>query len=378
MSRVRKTINSRFIGTFVNEMFAILLGIGMGSIVFSEGFSLTDPLGLASAVFVVVVVALYWWDWIDSVEQQVLSSRREFLIDLAMAFVFLMLFAFYGQPISLAAVFIALACLDLLWVANSCYECACLGKISPARITVAILRKLGAVAVFTGGYFVLRGFSDILPPFIQFAVVVVCFAVVRILFFSHIRRIRAVVLRTATAADVERIAEIHNSHVLRREDSLSGDGFLLSPTSEEDIQRKLNDPSRSILVAATIKNAVVGFVEVTERLPTGELATVSWRSEDVKEKFDGGDHCHVLCVAVAREYLGRGCGQMIYHRLRQRFPKATLSAFIATSPVENSGSLTFHLHQGFEEVGVFQKPELYGLKNYKSVLVADLSSKTGQ
>lgn len=182
MSQPTKETQSRFIGTFVNAIYAIVLSIGMGNIVFSDSFLLTDYLDLASAGFVVVVVAGYWWDWVDSVQEQVLSSLREFLIDLSMAFVFLTLFAFYDQPVTLAALFIALTCLDLLWVANSCYEHARSEAMSAIDMFVPLLRKMGAIAVFTILYLALRATGDTLHYAFQLVAVMVCFTVVRLSF----------------------------------------------------------------------------------------------------------------------------------------------------------------------------------------------------
>lgn len=115
---------------------------------------------------------------------------------------------------------------------------------------------------------------------------------------------------------------------------------------------------------------------MTQRaVPQQEIADVLWDSPDARKEFEEGPHCHILQVGVAAEHMGKGGGRAIYRRLREHFPGAILSAFIAVAPVENSRSLEFHLKQGFQQVGIFDKPEYHGLRDYRSVLVVDFSRK---
>lgn len=139
----------QIIGTFISDLYAILVSAGIGSVVLRENFN-PDDVGdfsfrLGAAVFVVGVVISYWWDWAKNIERKVDTNSLELTIDLLILVVFLLMFAFYDRPEILATLLVALSAFDLWWVRNHCHSIGSQPEITPRRW---IVRKIVALAIF--------------------------------------------------------------------------------------------------------------------------------------------------------------------------------------------------------------------------------------
>jgi len=123
-------VKKKFIGEFVNGVYGILLGFGLGNVgsnLFENSGQLNDnPVLFVSKViiflFVTVVVCLYWWDWNENIESKVKSSFTEFIIDMFILFTLESLFFVFEKPVGLAFLFFILSILNLIWVLNFLWE----------------------------------------------------------------------------------------------------------------------------------------------------------------------------------------------------------------------------------------------------------------
>ena len=80
---MKETVNGKFINIFVNEMYAILIGIGIGNVLFAQKLDLSNIPDVIMALFVTSVVLLYWWDWTEYLEDNIVTTKRELIIDFA-------------------------------------------------------------------------------------------------------------------------------------------------------------------------------------------------------------------------------------------------------------------------------------------------------
>ncbi len=119
----------RFIGTFVNNVYGILMGFGFCNVVrdifFGEGEG-EQQIWLASQIamsaFIIIVVCLYWWDWSENIESKAQSTFNEFTIDIMILFTLEFLFFLFENPKRLAILFLVLSILNFMWVLNFLWE----------------------------------------------------------------------------------------------------------------------------------------------------------------------------------------------------------------------------------------------------------------
>ena len=73
-------LQSRFVSHFVDQMYVILIGLGIASIAFSLDLESHPFFHLLMSLFVTTVALIYWWDWKDYFENDVISSKSEFVV----------------------------------------------------------------------------------------------------------------------------------------------------------------------------------------------------------------------------------------------------------------------------------------------------------
>ena len=118
---------NRFIGDFVNTVYAIFLGFGFVGImknIFSSNIALRIAIDnlkffqLVMAFFAIIVICLYWWDWSENIEDKVKSTFPEFIIDIGILFTLLMILFQFDNPLTVTKLFFMLSFWNLIWVVN--------------------------------------------------------------------------------------------------------------------------------------------------------------------------------------------------------------------------------------------------------------------
>lgn len=119
--------DKQFIIDLVNTVYGIILGFGFVEIIrgiFSNkialSFSPSNPIffQMVMALFVIIVVCLYWWDWSENIETKVKTTFPEFFIDMGILFMLLMILFNFDDPLTLIILFFILSTWDLLWAIN--------------------------------------------------------------------------------------------------------------------------------------------------------------------------------------------------------------------------------------------------------------------
>lgn len=187
------------------------------------------------------------------------------------------------------------------------------------------------------------------------------------------------VFREAENNNIPAIVNIHNSSVRRKPGwwgqlrrflgmSLPDRGFLLTPTTEEEVSQKLASSAR-YFVATNSDHKVVGFVTLLQPIISDAMLNqMIWKDESFKTKIANENHFYINIVATRLDCMGKGVARFMYESLYQLFPNAYFSAFVVTQPIINNRSLIFHQKQGFEQIGVFRSEKVLDLENYESVL----------
>lgn len=184
-----KESESRFVVTFVNQMYVILLGIGIGN-VFLRDFALAEFDKAVAAIFVIIVVVFYWLDWVEGVEHSVSTTKGEFWIDLLILLSLVPLFAYYHEPIILALLFLWLGVVGLLWRINHYWiDAHCTASQLPHKL----FQKVYALLVYAVSFIAVRfisiqlssRLSSTATKLLQLTVIAVAFAVVYRFFFRE-------------------------------------------------------------------------------------------------------------------------------------------------------------------------------------------------
>lgn len=120
---------TNFINNYVNCVYGIVLGFGFVHIIeeiFSEEYSGQFTLSfsfqifyqLVMALFVIIVVCLYWWDWVENINNQAKSTFLELIIDMGIGFTLLLILFSFNDSLGLIKLFIILSIFNLGWVIN--------------------------------------------------------------------------------------------------------------------------------------------------------------------------------------------------------------------------------------------------------------------
>jgi L-amino acid N-acyltransferase YncA len=393
---------SRFVAVFVNEMFAILLGLGLVEVFFSSGFQLTNPVDVISLSFVVSVVIFYWWEWSESIDEQFVTTARDFVINLLILCVFFLMFRSFCSPLTLAGLLIVLALLDLVWVTNFVITTRLFRHASRGVMARWFARKFLAILVFVGSYQAIVHWTDeaarmqteatgvhesvllgdTAPALLEGAererasilavlLVAVPFYVVRWTCFGVVKRMPRIVVSEACPCqeDIDDIVRIHNQYVHGDDLQAGAEGFLLQRLSRRMVKKEMEREGIVFHLVATVGGRVIGYAKVGSVLPP-ECDAVRWQDPDIRETLQQevreGRHTHVYAVALDRRETGKHHAMRLYRRLRTIYGGHGFSAFVATDPTLNLPSLGFHQKMGFVDVGTYENPSYLGIENYRS------------
>lgn len=122
-----------FINQFVNTVYGIILGTGVVNSASQvkkwcpsenvhDASILLALFSVISLIFIVVVVCVYWWDWVANVGYRAKNTGLEFTIDISILLSLECLFFSFEYPPVFSGMFFLLSILNLFWVYNFRFE----------------------------------------------------------------------------------------------------------------------------------------------------------------------------------------------------------------------------------------------------------------
>ncbi|MDY6799837.1 MAG: GNAT family N-acetyltransferase [Bacteroidota bacterium] len=357
----KKVRNNKFIGAFVNEMYAILLGIGLGNVLFVQQIDLNNKFELLMGLFVTGIVLLYWWDWTEFLGDNVVSSKAEFIIDFLILINLEVLFLFYNKPENIALIFILLALLDFAWVIN--YIIQNKGNYI-AKNKTWISEKIVALVLFTTLYFLLKyTFSDI-ELIYKGLTTILTFILVRKISFKQLKNAPRYSLEIAKPEDYEVIAEINNSYF----DPEKNKAFMITEMTEDIILERIHKNYRYYVLRKFGNEEILGFVELSNTVGVDILSRVNWKTDKFKKQIlENNDNLlYIEKVAVDKSYKKQGVGEALYKNLFAKYSNNSFYAFVMDKPYTNEISMNFHKKLGFEEAGILKLDKFKDFKDYQS------------
>jgi len=142
------------------------------------------------------------------------------------------------------------------------------------------------------------------------------------------------VVRSATAADIAAILEIHNQGILDRIATLD----LEPHTYEQKAAWFQSHGAREPILVACEQERVVGFVALTKFSPRRCY-----------------QHIATLTIYVRREFRGQGVGSRLLGAVIQEARAIGLSKIILSAFPFNEGAIALYRRFGFRQVGVYEQ-----------------------
>ena len=333
----KKVKNNKFIGAFVNEMYAILLGIGLGNVLFVQQIDLSNKFEILMGLFVTGVVLLYWWDWTEFLSDNVVSSKSEFIIDFLILINLEVLFLYYNKPYNLSFIFILLAILDLSWVIN--YIVQNKGNYI-AKNKTWIAEKIVAIVLFTTIYILEKYTLSEFDLIYQGLAVIITFILVRKISFKQVKNAPRYSLDIAKPDDFKIIAEINNSYF----DPEKNKAFMITEMTEDIIHERIQNNFKYYVLRKFGNDEILGFVELSDSVGDDILNQVNWRNDKLKNQILGnnGDLLNIEKIAIDKAYKKQGVGEALYKNLFAKYNNSSFYAFVMDKPYTNEISMNFH------------------------------------
>jgi L-amino acid N-acyltransferase YncA len=351
----------KFIGTFVNEMYAILLGIGIGNVLFAQNLDLGNIFEVVMILFVIGVILVYWWDWTEYVSENVISSKIEFVVDFLILIALELLFSFFNNPYFLIRVFIGLGVLNLLWVINYNIHTRAFGN---KRSLWWMLEKVIVIVIYVVVFILI---TYVLPKnanYISAGLIIISFVIARFIGFSQLRGSHSFKIRKAKPDDASAIVSLNNKWYT---EGSNNKGFLVTLLDEKQVAKDIESDTVTYFIAESKKKELQGFVSVSDSPEEGIMDSVTWIDKKLEEKFKKVNNKYIEKVAVVEGAEKKGLGRALYQRLFQEYPKYILYSFAAYYPKINEASINFHTRMGFKKSGIFERDEFLGIKDYRSI-----------
>ncbi|GAA0327686.1 hypothetical protein GCM10008967_17740 [Bacillus carboniphilus] len=365
---------NKFIGKFVNEMYAILLGIGISNIIFVQQIDLKDFSQSIMALFVISVALVYWWDWSEYVESDVRTTKREFIIDFLILLNIEMLFAYFYDLKGLAVAFIVLGFLDLAWVINNQYEAKKAGTFQKNRAKTWILEKCIVIAIYTFSWLLISFTFVSNYHLLQMICVIFSFILVRNVGFNNVKDSREFSFHKASYQDIQDIVDINNSYF---DGGVHTGGFLMKKIIPNDVRKAIDFQERVYFVAKDSKGQTVGYIELNSAFPVEVLGDLEGLSQEEQESILSNQY-YIEQVAIKEDQQRKGIGSYLYNQVLQTFPDRNFTAFVVSQPIRNDSSIRFHRKVGFKDAALFKKDQYAGMSPYESILFIKTSEQQSE
>jgi predicted GNAT superfamily acetyltransferase len=164
--------------------------------------------------------------------------------------------------------------------------------------------------------------------------------------------------------DVSRVGDPNYCNMVQQR------GFTVSTGSSDDLGERLNS-STLLNVAKNNRGMIIGYIDISKEEYFPESADdMIWLSKTAKQKYYHSDKAITL-HHIASSSQNKGTATKLYYDAENRLKNSGykyIFSIVTTSPLTNLPSIAWHTKNGFKRVCTHPPINLFGLKNYQSVL----------
>lgn len=186
-------------------------------------------------------------------------------------------------------------------------------------------------------------------------------------------------IRKATQDDIDavfRLYEHHSLDISRVNDNeyaaeVQRDGFLIALETKEEMAERIE--KNYLFHVYEDAGKIIGFINLNKEIYFPEDAdNAIWLDKDLKKSyFHGSDSITLHEIIVDHENKRQGIATQLLESCNEILRNAHynhLFSIVAFGPLTNCPSLIFHAKNGFERACATMPFDLFGLKNYMSLL----------
>lgn len=186
-------------------------------------------------------------------------------------------------------------------------------------------------------------------------------------------------IRKATPDDLETIFSLYEANSLdisRITDpvyatKVQRDSFLIALEDKNEMLDRIQ--SNLLFLVYETEGKVVGFININKEIYFPEDAdNIIWFDDSLKKSYFHSDTSITFHeIIIDREYKGQGIGKKLLDESLKTLKEkqyTDLFSIVAFAPVTNCASLLFHERNEFQRACVSMPFDLFGLKNYMSLL----------
>ncbi len=186
-------------------------------------------------------------------------------------------------------------------------------------------------------------------------------------------------IRKATPDDLESIYSLYKANSLDITNlvdptyatKIQRDGFLLDLEEKSDILERIQ--TNTIFNVYELEGNVVGFININKEIYFPEDSdNIIWFDNDLKNKYYHRDSSITLHeILISQTHKEQGIGKQLLEnslQILKEMDYTDLFSIVVFAPLTNCASVLFHAKNGFERACVSMPTDLFGLKNYQSVL----------
>ncbi len=183
-------------------------------------------------------------------------------------------------------------------------------------------------------------------------------------------------IRQARESDFEEIITLRKTLAIEIDNlsnqtyrlSVQKSGFLLKkPYPKEEY---IKDLQKTFLVANK-NEQILGYSRIDEKQEMDKEDIALWYNPNLEKEYFSLPHRSINAIGVLPHVKRQGIATSLLNRIIEEITKEQIPyvySSVIISPITNLPSLLFHEKHGFDRIALISEPEVYGMKNFSSVL----------
>jgi N-acetylglutamate synthase-like GNAT family acetyltransferase len=187
-------------------------------------------------------------------------------------------------------------------------------------------------------------------------------------------------IRKAEIKDLEQVYALYKEYSLdisrvgqpSYDTKIQKSGFTLDLTSRDELKDRIS--SSTLFLVYELAGKIVAYIDINKEIYFPEKAeNIVWFNKGLEREYFHGSKSTVLhYVVVSKNYRNKGIAKELLGNALKALKKKgfkSIFAIITIGSITNCRSVIFHTKAGFTPACITLPIDLFGLKNYQSLLL---------